>query len=220
MHDGMRWWRGAGSRRSGLRAGAALLAGAALACGAQAAAPQPQAPQPLRLHGVQLPAGQAQDGQSLLRNGAGTRRILFFKIYVAALYLPQPTRDASAALAMPGPKEMRLVMLRDVSGKELSEHMESDLRNNLSPQRLDALKPELERMRGWFEARGELHSGDVVELIRQPGRGVLVEVDGRSLGPALDDRGLFESLLRVWLGAKPAESRLKRALLGDDTAAD
>ncbi len=172
----------------------------------------------LQLHGVQIPTQQVVGTQTLQCNGAGTRWILFFKIYVAGLYLPRPARSASQALAMAGPKQMRLVMLRDVSGKELVQHMESDLKANLSSRQLAPFKPALERLRSAFMARHDLPSGAVIDMRELPAGGLEVLINGEPLGAPLRQAGLFDAVLRAWLGSNPADARLKRALLGDTSA--
>lgn len=186
-----------------------LLAGCVAWCGGASA---------LVLHDVQVPAQQSEQGHSLALNGAGTRYVLFFKVYVASLYLPQPTRDASAALAMPGPKLLRLVMLRDVSGRELADKLDTDLHANLTPARAAELAPQLSRLRNLLAARPKMASGETIELLGLPAGGLQVRVDGKPLGEAFDTPGLFDALLRIWLGPRPADGRLKDALLGDPGA--
>ena len=194
-----------------VRRGIALLSCAgACTCGAQA----------MQVHGVNFAPREQQAGQALVLNGAGTRYFFIFKVYAAGLYLPRPARSASAALAMPGPKHMRLVMLREVSGKELGEKLDSDIRANLSRAEIASLAPSLARLRGLFATQRELREGQTIDLRDEPGSGMLVEVDARPLGPPFADPRLFDALLRVWLGPNPADSRLKRALLGDAADAD
>ena len=64
------------------------------------------------LAGVVLPQQVQPAGmqQTLQLNGAGIRKKFFVKVYVAALYLPQPTRDAAALLQSPPPNRMLMHM--------------------------------------------------------------------------------------------------------------
>jgi Chalcone isomerase-like len=180
-----------------------------------ASAPAAQAPGALRLHGVSVPPS-AQVGSTRLRlNGAGTRYFLIFKVYVAELYLPRPAHSASAALGMPGPKLMRLVMLRDVSGKELGDKLTEDIKNNVPAADFATMITGLARMGGLFADRHELHEGDVVELADVPGQGMRISINGQVEGAPYADAHFFDNLLRVWLGPRPAAQGLKKALLGD-----
>ena len=201
-------WRAA--RSLALRAALAVLPALLL----------PRAASALELHGVDVPAGAQLGGRALLLNGAGTRYFLIFKVYVAELYLPQRTRAAADALAMPGPKLMRLVMLRDVSGKELGDKLTEDIQNNIDPADFAGMITGLARMGGLFAERHELHSGDVVELADVPGHGMTIAINGASTGAPYTEPGFFDNMLRIWLGPRPAERRLKQALLGDAKVAD
>ena len=179
-----------------------------------ASAPPPAGASPLKLHGVVVPPS-AQVGASQLRlNGAGTRYFLIFKVYVAELYLPRTTRSANAALGMAGPKLMRLVMLRDVSGKELGDKLTEDIKNNVPAADFATMITGLARMGGLFADRHELREGDVVELTDLPGKGMQISINGQVEGAPYADANFFDNLLRVWLGPRPASQRLKKALLG------
>lgn len=180
-----------------------------------ASAPAAQAPGALRLHGVSVPPSAQVGSTRLSLNGAGTRYFLIFKVYVAELYLPRPAHSASAALGMPGPKLLRLVMLRDVSGKELGDKLTEDIKNNVPAADFATMITGLARMGGLFADRHELHEGDVVELADVPGQGMRISINGQVEGAPYADAHFFDNLLRVWLGPRPAAQRLKKALLGD-----
>ena len=180
----------------------------------------PRAASALELHGVDVPASVQLGGRALPLNGAGTRYFLIFKVYVAELYLPQRTRFAADAVGMSWPKLMRLVMLRDVSGKELGDKLTEDIQNNIDPADFAGMITGLARMGGLFAERHELHAGDVVELADVPGHGMTISINGTSAGAPYTEPGFFNNMLRIWLGPRPAERRLKRALLGDAKAAN
>jgi hypothetical protein len=182
---------------------------------APASAPGADAASPLRLHGVSVPRTAQVGSTRLVLNGAGTRYFLIFKVYVAALYLPQATRSANTALGMSGPKLLRLVMLRDVSGKELGDKLTEDIKHNVPAADFATMITGLARMGGLFADRHELHEGDVVELTDVPGKGMQISINGQIEGAPYADANFFDNLLRVWLGPRPAENRLKKALLGD-----
>ncbi len=178
------------------------------------------AAQALQIHGVAVPASASVGARQLLLNGAGTRYFLVFKVYVAELYLPQRTTTASAALQMPGPKLLRLVMLRDVSGDELGTKLTHDIQANVSTDAFNNMIDGLARMGQLFAQHKELHSGDVIELADVPGQGMTVTIDGQSTGAPFSEPGFFDNMLKVWLGDHPAAQRLKQALLGDAKSID
>ena len=178
------------------------------------------AAQSLQIHGVAVPATAALGTHQLQLNGAGTRYFLIFKVYVAELYLPQRAATASAALHMPGPKLLRLVMLRDVSGDELGTKLTHDIQANVSTDAFNNMIDGLARMGQLFAQHKELHSGDTIELADIPGQGMTVTINGRSAGAPFTEPGFFDNMLLVWLGEHPAAQRLKEALLGDTKSSD
>jgi hypothetical protein len=178
------------------------------------------AAQALQIHDVKVPASASVGARQLVLNGAGTRYFLVFKVYVAELYLPQRTTTASAALQMPGPKLLRLVMLRDVSGDELGTKLTHDIQANVSTDAFNNMIDGLARMGQLFAQHKELHSGDVIELADVPGQGMTVTIDGQSTGAPFSEPGFFDNMLKVWLGDHPAAQRLKQALLGDAKSSD
>jgi len=59
---------------------------------------------------------------------------------------------------------------------------------------------------------GTVREGDVIDLDFDA-RGVAITDNGRQRG-RIDDPAFGRALLRVWLGDNPAQSSLKKALLG------
>lgn len=83
----------------------AVLMSAVLVLGASAASAE-----------TNFPATVQLGGQTLVKNGQGTRYRAVFKVYDMALYLPSRTQDAAQVLAMPGAKRASFVALRDIPG--------------------------------------------------------------------------------------------------------
>ena len=71
--------------------------------------------------GVQIDDTQELARQKLVLNGAGVRYKAVFKVYTAALYLPQNAATTEDALKMKGPKRVRIVLLRDTSGETFAD---------------------------------------------------------------------------------------------------
>lgn len=178
-----------------------------------AAAPAAQA---LELHGVNIPEQMTVDGRTLQLNGAGTRYVLFFKVYTAALYLPQKSSKPSAIYAMPAPKVLKLTMLREVSGKELGDKLNEGIKNNLSPEEYASFIPSLGQLGALFATKSSLKPGETVTITEQPGgKGSTIAIDGAPSGGTFTDPQFFNSMLKIWLGKEPAEQKLKDALLGN-----
>jgi len=144
-------------------------------------------------------------------NGAGVRKKFFRKIYVAALYLPAPARDAETAAAMAGPKRVVMHFLYHKVGRDkLTEGWREGFDHNLDTATLAAMRARLADFTRLFP---DMHGGDTVLLDLLPGTGTEVRINGHLAGTIPGD-DFYRALLRVWLGPKPADRELKRALLG------
>ncbi len=165
--------------------------------------------------GVRLPATVQVSGleMPLRLNGAGVRRKFFFRIYVAALYLPQPQHDAAAILGAAPPWRMTMHFLYDeVSKEKLAAAWEEGFRANLDAQTYRRLADRLQDFIALFPT---LREGDEVWLDHLPGRGVRVTIRGEEKGLIPGD-DFATALLSVWLGPEPVTESLKKALLAAD----
>ena len=152
-------------------------------------------------------------GPELVLNGAGVRTRVFFKVYVGALYLQQKKNSAEAALADTGAKRVAMHLLRDLAADQLFAALNDGLRNNHTPEQLAAFEPQVKQLEGIFNAVKSAKAGEVILLDFVPGSGtrVVVSSDTKGMIPGED---FNRALLRIWLGENPADSSLKRAMLG------
>ena len=96
------------------------------------------------LEGVQLEDRVRVDGQALELNGIAVRTRVFFKVYVAGLYLPQKVTSAQTAIESPGAKRIVLVMLRDASAEQFCDSVQAGIDANHN----DISRP-VRRKSGW-----------------------------------------------------------------------
>ncbi len=184
-------------------AGLVLAAGLFAATGAHAAEGA----------GVKLDDSQRVAGSELVLNGAGLRSKLFIKLYVAALYLPQKATAAAAALDAPGPRRMQLRLLREIGADTLHAALEEGLANNNTALELEAIKAQSEQFGSLMKGLGKVREGDSVTL-DFTADGVAVSLNGEVRGKVAG-AAFGKALLKVWLGEKPADAALKKALLGN-----
>jgi len=167
----------------------------------------------LEVAGVKL-ADKTQVGNvSLQLNGAGVRTKLFIKIYVAALYLPQKQTSAEAVVADEGEHSIALHILRELSGKQLFKAFNDAIKANHTSVELTVLDPQIKQMEKIFEAVNEVKQGDVITLDYSPISGTQIGMDGIVRGTIVGTT-FNRALLKIWLGKKPAQGDLKKALLG------
>jgi hypothetical protein len=132
----------------------------------------------------------------------------FFKGYVIALYLEKPTTDAQIAIQADQAKRIVITMLRNVGREMFVQAIESGIMRNSGPV-MPALRTRLDLLE---QAVPDLKKGDVVDLTWVPGVGTLVRGQGRNM--TIPGKDFADALFAVWLGPKPVEAPLKRALLG------
>jgi Chalcone isomerase-like len=187
--------------------GAVLVAACAWVTGAAIA-------QPVEIEGVKLEQSVQVGGAALQLNGAGIRTRAIFKVYVAGLYVPQKADSAGTLLAQKGPRRVAIAMLRSVDADSFSGALNDGLRANHSEQQLAALKPQIDALNANMKAVGEAKKGDVIHFEYTPEAGTRIIVNGQPRGSAIPGEEFFGAVLRVWIGEKPVDSSLKKALVG------
>ena len=149
-------------------------------------------------------------GTALLLNGAGVRRKWFFNVYAAGLYLPKRSTRVDEILAMPGPKQIRMHFLMNVSQKKLLATLDEGLAANNSAEQLVALKDDVTALKALFKT---VRKHDVVIIDYLPSVGTRVWMNDVLQG-VIAGVALQQAVLRVWLGEKPADEQLKKHFLG------
>lgn len=170
--------------------------------------------QPTELAGVKL-APHAQVGSAaLVLNGAGLRVRVFFKVYVAALYVPQKTQSATAVLATAVPRRLTITLLRNVDAATFAKALTDGLRDNHTEAQLAAMKVKTDALVTNLKIAGEAKKGDVIHLEYTPDLGTRVIINGQPSGNPIAGADFYAAVLRIWLGDKPADADLKKGLLG------
>jgi len=191
-------------RTRGAIARAAFALAAALASSAGHAA---------EVAGVELADAVELAGVRLQLNGAGERSLYVVRTYVAALYVAQPSAQAHALLAQPGPRRLSLTMLAALSADWVLERIVAAMQANTSAEAFAQLQPRLARLVEPFAALERLQKGDRVDIDTYDGT-TRMSVDGRALGVGVPGDDLFDALLRAFIGERPIDAALGRALLG------
>jgi len=168
--------------------------------------------QVVELEGVKLEPTAQVAGAALQLNGAGLRTRAIFKVYVAGLYVPQKSSDATALLAQKGPRRISITMLRNVDADSFAGALNDGLRANHTEAQVAALKTQIETLNANLKAVGEAKKGDVIHFEYLPESGTRVTVNGQARGTAIAGEDFFTAVLRVWLGDKPVDADLKKGL--------
>ena len=150
----------------------------------------------------------------LVLNGAGVRTRLIFKVYVGALYLPERKSGAAEVLAQKGPKRVSMTLLRDLSAQQLVDALEDGIRANHSQAEIAALKGRIEAFAAAMKEIGSAKKNTVIALDFLPESGTRITVDGAARGKPVPGEDFYAALLKIWLGEKPVDADLKKAMLG------
>lgn len=161
---------------------------------------------------------QAVQGTELQLNGAGTRYKAFFKVYDLALYSGRKAKTLEELTALPGPKRLNFVALRDIPGTDLGLSFIKGLSNNSTPEQIRKHTPSSTRLIEVFSGRPKLVTGDTFAMEFVPGKGTTFFIKGVAQGAPVGDDEYFGMILRVWLGQVPVDFKLKEALLGNTGA--
>jgi hypothetical protein len=159
-------------------------------------------------------------GPELVLNGAGVRhRLGVIKVYVGGLYLAQKSADPGTILADAGPKRIFMHILADeVTAQDLVSSLNTALHDNLPPAEFALIEKRLRALNAAMNSLKTLQRGAVVFLDYVPGSGTRVIVNGKEQTIIAGD-DFFRAMLRIWIGKKPVDGRLRDAMLGGSSSA-
>jgi hypothetical protein len=166
----------------------------------------------LEIKGVKLAESTQMGDSPLVLNGAGMRVKLMFKVYVAGLYLTQKLNDANAVIDDAGNKRISMHFLRNVNADALLGGMNDGFTDNNTKLEMAAITPQMQTFRQMMTTAKEVKEGDEI-VLDLTSAGTKVSLNGKPLGN-IEGEAFNRALLRVWLGSKPVDAPLKKALLG------
>ena len=155
----------------------------------------------------------AAAADELSLNGTGVRKRVFFEVYSIGLYLPKKTSVAEEAVSAPGPKRIEIRMLRDVGADQFSDALADGIRANHSETEVRALDARVKQLAAIMAEVKEAKKGMAI-FLGWNGKATQVLIDGKPAGSPIEGEDFYRALLRIWLGDKPVQDDLKKALLG------
>lgn len=172
----------------------------------------------LEVSGVSYTPQKQAGATTLVLNGAGVRRMANTDLYTAALYLEQKLTVPEAVIANKGAKQLVVTLLRDVNSREINELLSRGLTSNSSDDELAEIIPEIMDLSSLIASQGKLKAGDSFQIDWSAVAGTTITVRERSQPePTVEvfaKPDLINAMMRIWLGARPADEKLKTALLG------
>lgn len=162
------------------------------------------------VYDVTLPETLSVTGENLQLNGYGLRKKLFFKIYLGALYTGAKATSTEQVLALPGAKLIRMNFLyKKVEREKIVDAFAEGFSKN-SPQ-LNG-NPQLQQFLNLFT--DDFIAGDQVDLELAADGTVSATHNTKKLG-SVHSQELARAVLLIYLGNQPADSNLKKGMLGE-----
>jgi len=161
---------------------------------------------------VTLPDSLTAGTDELILNGAGFRKKLFVKVYAAGLYLKEKETDPQKILDAEKPMAIRMHFVHsEVSSKKLVDAWNEGFINgtggNIAP-----IKTEIDTFNAFFPQ--DAKKNDIYDIVYIPEQGVGVYIKGELKG-TIKGLDFKKAVFSIWLGEKPADSTLKRKMLGE-----
>jgi hypothetical protein len=162
------------------------------------------------LDGVSMPPTWQAGGKALRLNGVGMRTYSVFHIhiYVAGLYLEQPTSSAEEILHSDAAKLLVIRFVHEVNAEQARKAWVEGFEDNCrAPCHLRG--PDLLR---FLAAVPSFHRGDESTLLFSA-HGVDITLNGQSLGTVTDAQ-FSRAMLATFIGSYPPSEPFKHGLLG------
>lgn len=167
--------------------------------------------QAAEVNGVELPDTLQVDNTGLVLNGAGVRNKYFMQVYVAGLYVPEPSSDAASIMNADEVQVMRVEITSSmITRSRFQETVQDGLKQSAGDEypryehMLDAL---------WADENLDVDKGDVFEYRYVPGEGTRFLRNGNTL-KVVKGLDFKRVLFGIYLGEYPVQDSLKAELLG------
>jgi hypothetical protein len=147
---------------------------------------------------------------SLTMTGAAMRQRFFVDVYAIASYMQAgaPVHNAAELASADVPKQLHLVMQRDVSGRDVAESFRAAIRqNHPEPAFRDEVNALVRMLR-----EGSARRGEQILLTHIPGVGLQVSVSGKDPF-TIRNANFSKAVWEIYLGYYNVGDAVKRALV-------
>jgi hypothetical protein len=150
-------------------------------------------------------------GNTITKNGQGTRIIFFMKVYEGSLYLETKNSNAEEIVNLDAPMAIRIdvissIVTADAMKRALSEGLEKSTSNNTDP-----IRNEMEQLSSVFNT--DVSTGDFYEFIYLPKTGINV-LKNSELEELIKGMDFKKAFFGIFLSDNPIQKNLKKAMLG------
>jgi hypothetical protein len=160
--------------------------------------------------GVTLEDSISIGGTDVPLAGAGIRKKVVIKVYVAGLYMAGPSNDPAAIIST---DQARALAMHFVYKKVGAEKLKSSWREGFeknTPAPSPELAKKMDQFVGMFTE--DALKGDKYTLTYNPGEGTKVVLKGVDKG-TIPGADFASALMGIWFGDYPADKGLKKSVL-------
>jgi long-chain acyl-CoA synthetase len=161
--------------------------------------------------GVRVDDKAIVGGRELVLNGAGVRTRAVFKVYVGSLYLPSKASDLAGVLAK-SPRRVQLNLLRNLSSDQIVDAIVDGMKESNSEADVAAVKAQTDQFVSVMKSLGDLKEGNMIAFDFVDGA-TQIGFNGAAKG-SIPGEAFNQALTRIWVGDKPVQSDLRKAMLG------
>lgn len=168
----------------------------------------------LDVGGVKIEDSITIYNNTLLLNGAGIMPGGKTPLYAAHIYAKAKFTTLDALVTASGPKRLTLTAIREVDTGPILKMLSRSVEATAAKGDMAKLIPGMVNIGNVFKANRVLKPGEVMSLDWIPITGLVIYIGGKLQGDPMREPELFRAAMGVWMGAAPADAKLKDALLG------
>ena len=169
---------------------------------------QPMKAEALTVEGVTFQESVSIHNKQIPIRGAALLRWLnIFKVYVAALYLPESDAPNDALADIP--KRLEISYLVSIPGPDFGKGAEAILERNNNPDVLARLQGRIDQLNAVYR---DVKPGDRYALTYVPGQGTELSYNGQPL-ITIEGADFAAAYFGIWLGKNPIDLEMRRRLI-------
>jgi len=147
----------------------------------------------------------------LVLNGAGIRKkAMVLKLYSGGLYLGKKSKDAASIINADETMAIRLVITSSFVSSEAMQEAVNEGFEASTGEKTAPIAAEIKKFISFFN--DEIVENDMFDITYQK-TGVVVYKNKKELG-TIEGLNFKKALFGIWLGEDPADSKLKKGMLG------
>ncbi len=163
------------------------------------------------ISGVSVKKSITIQNQQLYLNGAGIRSILFFDLYIGALYLKNTSHNAKKIISSKEPMDIRMYITSSLisSGK-----LKSGFKDAFSKSKNAGYKTNAKTINSFLKSfNANINKKDIFDFAFFPNKGVNIYKNGKLI-QSINNFIFKKALFAIWLSSNPAQKSLKEKMLG------